>query len=88
MKICLVTSFPPSRRGLNEYGFHIARELQRDPLLSVTILSLIRRVDPTSLNLRKQLHAVANTQYRHSRAKNRVLKAGGASRIDTVGPSG
>jgi glycosyltransferase involved in cell wall biosynthesis len=39
MKICLVTSFPPSRRGLNEYGFHIARELQRDPLLSVTILS-------------------------------------------------
>ena len=39
MKICLVTAFPPSRRGLNEYGFHIARELQRDPLLSVTVLS-------------------------------------------------
>lgn len=38
MKICLVTAFPPSRRGLNEYGFHIARELQRDALLSVTIL--------------------------------------------------
>ncbi len=39
MKICLVTAFPPSRRGLNEYGFHIARELHRDPLLSVTILA-------------------------------------------------
>jgi len=39
MKICLVSAFPPSRRGLNEYGFHIARELQRDPLLSVTILA-------------------------------------------------
>jgi len=39
MKICLVTAFPPSRRGLNEYGFHIAHELQRDPLLSVTVLS-------------------------------------------------
>jgi glycosyltransferase involved in cell wall biosynthesis len=38
MKICLVTAFPPSRRGLNEYGFHIARELQRNPLLSLTIL--------------------------------------------------
>lgn len=38
MKICLVTAFPPSRRGLNEYGFHIARELGRDPLLSLTIL--------------------------------------------------
>jgi glycosyltransferase involved in cell wall biosynthesis len=38
MKICLVSAFPPSRRGLNEYGFHIARELQSDPLLSVTIL--------------------------------------------------
>jgi glycosyltransferase involved in cell wall biosynthesis len=39
MKICLVTAFPPSKRGLNEYGFHLARELQRDPLLSLTILA-------------------------------------------------
>ncbi len=39
MKICLVTAFPPSRRGLNEYGFHIARELRRDPLLSLTVLA-------------------------------------------------
>jgi glycosyltransferase involved in cell wall biosynthesis len=39
MKICLVSAFPPSKRGLNEYGFHIARELQNDPLLSVTILA-------------------------------------------------
>jgi glycosyltransferase involved in cell wall biosynthesis len=39
MKICLVTAFPPSRRGLNEYGYHIARELQQDPLLSVTVLA-------------------------------------------------
>jgi len=39
MKICLVTAFPPSRRGLNEYGYHVARELGRDPLLSVTILA-------------------------------------------------
>lgn len=39
MKICLVTAFPPSKAGLNEYGYHIARELQGDPLLSVTILA-------------------------------------------------
>ena len=39
MKICLVTAFPPSRRGLNEYGFHIARELQQDILCSLTILA-------------------------------------------------
>src|SRR5216684_6629373 len=39
MKICLVTSFPPSRRGLNEYGYHIARELQNNPLLSLTVLA-------------------------------------------------
>jgi glycosyltransferase involved in cell wall biosynthesis len=39
MKICLVTAFPPSTRGLSEYGFHIARELQNDPLLSVSILA-------------------------------------------------
>jgi glycosyltransferase involved in cell wall biosynthesis len=39
MKICLVTAFPPSRRLLNEYGFHIAQELQQHPLLSLTILA-------------------------------------------------
>lgn len=39
MKICLVTSFPPSTGGLSEYGFHIAQELQRNPFLNVTILA-------------------------------------------------
>src|SRR5438067_391906 len=39
MKICLVTTFPPSRGGLSEYGFHIARELQRNPFLSLTVLA-------------------------------------------------
>ncbi len=39
MKICLVTAFPPSRRLLNEYGLHLARELQRHALLSLTIVA-------------------------------------------------
>ena len=39
MKICLVTAFPPSGRQLNEYGFHIARELQRNPLVNLTVLA-------------------------------------------------
>ncbi len=39
MKICLVTTFPPSTGGLSEYGFHIAEELQRNPLLSLTVLA-------------------------------------------------
>jgi glycosyltransferase involved in cell wall biosynthesis len=38
MKICLVTSFPPSRDALNEYGFHIASELRRLPEIELTIL--------------------------------------------------
>jgi glycosyltransferase involved in cell wall biosynthesis len=38
MKICLVTSFPPSRDALNEYGFHIASELQRIPGITLSIL--------------------------------------------------
>ena len=38
MKICLVTAFPPSGRQLNEYGFHLACELQRNPLVNLTIL--------------------------------------------------
>ncbi|HEY1262113.1 MAG TPA: glycosyltransferase [Terriglobales bacterium] len=39
MRICLVTAFPPSRGGLSEYGFHLARELQQNPLLSLTVLA-------------------------------------------------
>lgn len=39
MKICLVTTFPPSTGGLSEYGFHVARELQRNPFLNLTVLA-------------------------------------------------
>ncbi len=39
MKICLVTTFPPSQGGLSEYGLHIARELQRNPFIRLTVLS-------------------------------------------------
>ena len=39
MKICLVTSFPPSRDALNEYGFHIASELRQLPGIELTVLA-------------------------------------------------
>jgi glycosyltransferase involved in cell wall biosynthesis len=39
MKICLVGTFPPSGRQLNEYSFHLARELQRVPGVELTILA-------------------------------------------------
>jgi glycosyltransferase involved in cell wall biosynthesis len=39
MKICLITTFPPSQGGLSEYGFHLARELQGNPFVSLTILA-------------------------------------------------
>jgi glycosyltransferase involved in cell wall biosynthesis len=39
MKIALVTAFPPSRQGLNEYGFHIADELRQQPGLELIILA-------------------------------------------------
>jgi glycosyltransferase involved in cell wall biosynthesis len=39
MKICLVTTFPPSTGGLSEYGYHIAQELQRNPFLNLTVLA-------------------------------------------------
>ena len=38
MKICLVATFPPSGRQLNEYAFHIARELNNTPDIELTIL--------------------------------------------------
>ena len=39
MKICLVTAFPPSRGGLNEYGLHVARALSNLPRLNLTVLA-------------------------------------------------
>jgi glycosyltransferase involved in cell wall biosynthesis len=39
MKICLVGAFPPSGRQLNEYSFHIARELSRHLDIELTILA-------------------------------------------------
>lgn len=39
MKIALVSAFPPSGRQLNEYGLHLARELQRNPLLSLSVVA-------------------------------------------------
>jgi glycosyltransferase involved in cell wall biosynthesis len=39
MKICLVATFPPSGRQLNEYAFHLARELQRNSDVELTILA-------------------------------------------------
>ena len=39
MRICLVATFPPSGRQLNEYAFHIARELQRNSDVELIILA-------------------------------------------------
>ncbi len=39
MKICLVTTFPPSQGGLSEYGLHIAQELHRNPFIRLTVLA-------------------------------------------------
>ncbi len=38
MKVCLVTTFPPSQGGLSEYGLHIAQELRRNPFIHLTVL--------------------------------------------------
>jgi len=39
MKICLVTTFPPSQGGLSEYGLHIAQEMHRNPFIRLTVLA-------------------------------------------------
>lgn len=61
MKICLVATFPPSGRQLNEYAFHVARELQRDPNVELTVLAdeltdyeFATNADGNSLNAPRQ----------------------------------
>src|SRR6516165_2022762 len=39
MRICLVATFPPSVRQLNEYAYHIARELGRNRDVELIILA-------------------------------------------------
>ena len=38
MKIALITSFPPSCQGLNEYGFHVAEQLRQERCVDLTVL--------------------------------------------------
>ncbi len=38
MKIALITSFPPSRHALNEYGFHLAQHLRQERCVDLTVL--------------------------------------------------
>jgi glycosyltransferase involved in cell wall biosynthesis len=38
VKIAFVTAFPPSRRALNEYGFHVADQLRQERHIDLTVL--------------------------------------------------
>jgi glycosyltransferase involved in cell wall biosynthesis len=38
VKIALITSFPPSRHALNEYGFHVAEQLRQEKCVDLTVL--------------------------------------------------
>lgn len=39
MKICLVAAFPPGGGPLNEYSFHLAREIKKHPGIDLTVLA-------------------------------------------------
>jgi glycosyltransferase involved in cell wall biosynthesis len=39
IRICLIAAFPPSIRPLNEYSFHLAREIQRHKDVELVILA-------------------------------------------------
>jgi glycosyltransferase involved in cell wall biosynthesis len=39
MRVSLVTSFPPSRGDLNEYGYHLACAMRDDPRVELSILA-------------------------------------------------
>lgn len=38
MKIAFITSFPPSRHALSEYGFHVAEQLRQERCVDLTVL--------------------------------------------------
>ena len=81
MKICLVTSFPPSRDALNEYGFHIANELRRMPEIELVILGDDHSSPQPELDDYKVVRC-----WKFNSLKNplRVLQAIGRERPDVV----
>jgi len=81
MKICLVTSFPPSRDALNEYGFHIASELRRIPEIELTILGDDYSPPQPELDGFK---VVRCWKFNSLRNPQRVLEAIGRERPDVV----
>lgn len=52
LKICLVATFPPSIRALNEYSYHIAREIERHKDVELTILADILEEDDPEQGVR------------------------------------
>jgi glycosyltransferase involved in cell wall biosynthesis len=81
MKICLVTSFPPSRDALNEYGFHIANELRRMPGIELVILGDDHSSPQPELDDYK---VVRCWKFNSLRNPLRVLQAIGRERPDVV----
>jgi len=49
VKIAFITSFPPSRHALNEYGFHVANQLRQEPAVDLTVLGDYLRVPDQEL---------------------------------------
>jgi len=39
LRICLIGCFPPSRGDLNEYGFHLASALRKNPAVELIVLA-------------------------------------------------
>lgn len=81
MKICLVTSFPPSRDALNEYGFHVAEELRKIPGIELTILG--DEYSPTRAEL-DGFNVVRCWTFNSFRNPWRVLRAIRRERPDVV----
>jgi glycosyltransferase involved in cell wall biosynthesis len=81
MKICLVTSFPPSRDALNEYGFHIASELRRMPEIELVVLGDDHSSSQPEL---EDYKVVRCWKFNSLRNPLRVLKAIGRERPDVV----
>jgi glycosyltransferase involved in cell wall biosynthesis len=96
MKICLVSTFPPSARQLNEYAFHIARELERNPLIDLTVLGddltdcqFATDADGHPLKLEQQaevsdLHVVRSWKFNSLSSTPRLLNAIRKLRPDVI----
>ncbi|KAJ56846.1 hypothetical protein ACMU_07865 [Actibacterium mucosum KCTC 23349] len=85
MRLALVTAFPPGQQSLNEYGYHLARELTRHPDVSeVVVIADVLTTPMVELNLGPKLTVHRVWKFNAVSAGPAILRSLASTKADAV----